>query len=353
MAEPAFLGAIFASTKIPRMTKLIIQIPAFNEEETLPITLGALPREVPGVDVVEWLVIDDGSEDRTAEVARECGVDYLVKLPRNRGLAKAFSAGLDACLRHGADIIVNTDADNQYCAADIPKLIEPILFDQMEIVVGARPISEISHFSFSKKILQKMGSWIVRLASKTTIPDAPSGFRAFSREAAMRINVFSAYTYTLETIIQAGQKNMAITSVPIRTNPPLRPSRLMTSMTRYMRSSLLIIIRIFMTYQPARFFGIPGVVAIVAGAMASYPFLHDYYFADGPPGHRELLILSVTLILLGTFLVITGLVADLIAVNRQLLEEVRFRLRRIEYDHLLALDSEREEGTAPVGGRDL
>jgi glycosyltransferase involved in cell wall biosynthesis len=270
-------------------------------------------------------------------VARECGADYVVKLPRNQGLAKAFSAGLDACLRHGADIIVNTDADNQYCAEDIPKLIEPILHDQMEIVVGARPISEISHFSFSKKLLQRMGSWIVRLASKTTIPDAPSGFRAFSREAAMRINVFSSYTYTLETIIQVGNKNMAITSVPIRTNPPLRPSRLMMGIPRYLRNSILIIVRIFMTYQPARFFGIPGVLLFAGGIAASCPFLY-FRLVHGTARHLQWLTLGATLIVLATFLVITGLVTDLIAVNRQLLEEERFRLRRIEYEHLSRRD---------------
>ncbi|MEL6321334.1 MAG: glycosyltransferase family 2 protein, partial [Cyanobacteria bacterium J06626_14] len=206
--------------------KLIIQIPCFNEEETLGLTLSDLPRHVPGVDQVEWLIINDGSSDRTVEVAKACGVDHIVSFNHNRGLAAGFMAGLDAALKAGADIVVNTDADNQYCAADIPQLIEPIIRGEAEIVIGARPIQKIDHFSPVKKFLQGFGSWVVRLASNTKIPDAPSGFRAYSRDAAMQMNVFNEYTYTLETIIQAGQKGMAITSVPIRTNGYLRPSRL-------------------------------------------------------------------------------------------------------------------------------
>jgi glycosyltransferase involved in cell wall biosynthesis len=286
---------------------------------------------VPGVNKVEWLVIDDGSSDRTSEVARECGVDYVVRLPQHHGLAKAFSAGLDACLRNGADVIVNTDADNQYCAKDIPKLIDPILAGNSSIVVGARPISEIAHFSPAKKLLQRFGSWIVRLASNTTIPDAPSGFRAFSREAAMRLNVFSAYTYTLETIIQAGHKNIAITSVPIRTNGHLRKSRLMTSMTRYIRSSILIILRIFMTYQPARFFGAIGMIIFLIGLFPTLRFLYFYFIVGDGSGHIQSLVLSAMLLSTGFNLMVTGLVTDLIAVNRQLMEEARFRLLRIEY----------------------
>ncbi|MFQ5906973.1 MAG: glycosyltransferase family 2 protein, partial [bacterium] len=208
------------------MAKLIIQIPCYNEEATLGVTLAALPREIPGVDIVEWLIIDDGSEDKTIEVAKAHGVDHIVRLSRHQGLAKAFVAGLEGSLKAGADIIVNTDADNQYCADDIPKLIGPIVTGEAEIVVGARPIAEIQHFSPLKKYLQRLGSWIVRVASKTRIPDAPSGFRAMSRHAAMQLHVFNEYTYTLETIIQAGQKGMAITSVPIKTNGYLRPSRL-------------------------------------------------------------------------------------------------------------------------------
>ncbi|MGD1864226.1 MAG: glycosyltransferase family 2 protein, partial [Phormidesmis sp.] len=206
--------------------KLIIQIPCYNEENTLGVTLSELPRQVPGIACVEWLIVDDGSRDRTSEVAKEWGVDHIVRFSQNRGLAKGFMAGLEASLMAGADIIVNTDADNQYCAADIPKLVEPILAGHAQIVIGARPIQEIEHFSPAKKLLQRLGSWAVRVASRTTVADAPSGFRAISREAALELNVFNEYTYTLETIIQAGRKGMAVVSVPIRTNGYLRPSRL-------------------------------------------------------------------------------------------------------------------------------
>ena len=220
------------------MTKLIIQIPCFNEELSLPVSLAELPREVPGVDIVEWLIIDDGSVDRTAEVARELGVDHVVTMKRNSGLAKVFMAGLDACLRLDADIIVNTDADNQYCAADIPKLVEPILAGRADYVIGARPIADIPHFSPIKKALQKLGSWAVRVASNTEVPDAPSGFRAMSRACALRLNVLSEYTYTIETIIQAGRANMAIENVDIRVNGDLRPSRLVKSIASYVQRSV-------------------------------------------------------------------------------------------------------------------
>ncbi|MGB5584186.1 MAG: glycosyltransferase family 2 protein, partial [Gammaproteobacteria bacterium] len=234
--------------------KLIIQIPCFNEAETLAITLADLPREVPGFDQVEWLIIDDGSTDDTVKVALDNGVDHVVRHPRNQGLAQGFMNGLDACLSHGADVIVNTDADNQYNAEDIPALVAPILEGKAEIVVGARPIKTIEHFSPAKKLLQKLGSWVVRAASQADIPDAPSGFRAMSRNAAQRLMVFNDYTYTLETIIQAGQKNMAITSVPIRVNEDLRPSRLVKSIPSYIKRSIGTIIRIFIIYRPFRFF---------------------------------------------------------------------------------------------------
>lgn len=311
--------------------KLIIQIPCYNEEESLPVTLEALPRQLPGIDAIEWLVIDDGSRDRTVEVARERGVDHVVRLPQHQGLAKAFAAGLEACIRLGADIIVNTDADNQYNAEDIPKLIQPILENRAEIVIGSRPIAEIEHFSLAKKLLQRMGSWVVRVASHTSVPDAPSGFRAFSRDAAMRLNVFSGYTYTLETIIQAGSKNMAITSVSVRTNPYLRPSRLMPGMGRYIRSSLLIILRIFMTYQPARFFGIPGVVAFGIGFLLGVRFIYLNYVAQTGGGNIQSLILAALLLGVGATLIVAGLFADLIAVNRKLLEETRYRLMQLEF----------------------
>jgi glycosyltransferase involved in cell wall biosynthesis len=309
--------------------KLIIQIPCYNEEATLAITLSALPRQLPDIDKVDWLIIDDGSKDRTVEVARQYGVDHVVRLPRNQGLAKGFMAGLDACLKAGADIIVNTDADNQYCADDIPKLIEPIVKGEAEIVVGARPIDEIGHFSPLKKALQKLGSWVVRIASKTDIPDAPSGFRAMSRKAAMQLNVFNEYTYTLETIIQAGQKNMAIVSVPIRTNSDLRPSRLVKSIPSYVQRSILTIVRIFMTYKPFRFFVVPGVIAFAIGFLIGLRFLYHYMVGQGA-GHIQSLILAALLMGTGFFLGVTGLIADLIAVNRKLLEKLDVRLRQVE-----------------------
>lgn len=304
--------------------KLIIQIPCYNEESTLGITLSGLPREIPGIDVVEWLIIDDGSTDGTVEVARAHGVDHIILLPRNQGLARGFMAGLEACLQAGADIIVNTDADNQYCADDIGELIKPILSGSAEIVVGTRPIDDIEHFSLVKKCLQKLGSWAVRLASKTDIPDAPSGFRAMSREAAMRINVFDEYTYTLETIIQAGQKSMAITSVPVRTNENLRPSRLVKGIPSYIKRSVFTIIRIFMTYRSFRFFAIPGVISFILGIFLGMRFLFFYFIGQGS-GHIQSVILAALLSGTGFFLCITGLLADLISVNRKLLEEIKWR----------------------------
>ena len=311
----------------PNIKKLIIQIPCYNEEGTLGITLADLPREVPGVDVVEWLIIDDGSHDRTIEVAQKYGVDHVVRFTKNQGLAKGFMAGLEACLQAGADIIVNTDADNQYCAEDIPYLIEPILKRQADIVVGSRLISEIQHFSPTKKFLQKLGSWAVRIASKTNIPDAPSGFRAMSRQAAMQLNVFNSYTYTLETIIQAGQKGIAITSVPIRTNSMLRPSRLVKSNFSYVVRSLFTILRIFIVYKPLRFFLWLGSLPFGLGIITLMRWL--LFFLEGYDKPRiPTLILGTILILVGFQLWIFGLVADLLSVNRKVMEEVQFRLRR-------------------------
>lgn len=311
--------------------KLIIQIPCYNEETTLGVTLAALPRAVPGVETVEWLIIDDGSTDRTVEVAKAHGVDHIVRLPRNQGLANAFVAGLEACLRAGADIIVNTDADNQYCADDIPKLVAPIIAGKAEIVVGTRPIGEIDHFSPVKRLLQRWGSWVVRLASTTDVADASSGFRAMSRDAAMRLHVFNDYTYTLETIIQAGQKSMAITSVPIKTNTDLRPSRLVKNIPDYIRRQALTILRIFMTYKPFRFFALPGSVLFAFGLLISLRFVY-YFVTQGRAGHVQSLILAALLMGGGFFLVVIGLVADLIAVNRQLLERLDWRVQKIEDD---------------------
>ncbi|MEQ9001167.1 MAG: glycosyltransferase family 2 protein [Coleofasciculus sp. B1-GNL1-01] len=304
--------------------KLIIQIPCYNEEATLGLTLSELPRQVPGVDTVEWLIINDGSLDRTVEVAKACGVDHIVSFDHNQGLAKGFMAGIEACLKAGADIIVNTDADNQYCAADIPKLIEPILQGQAEIVIGARPIQQIKHFSPAKKFLQKLGSWVVRIASKTNIPDAPSGFRAISRNAALQLNVFSQYTYTLEMIIQAGQKNIAIASVPIRTNDFLRPSRLVKSIRAYIQRSILTIIRIFMTYQPLQFFIVLGTVPFGLGLILCVRWLVVF---DPDRSRAPSLIVAAILILIGFQLWMFGLIADLMAVNRKLLEDIQLRRR--------------------------
>lgn len=311
--------------------KLIIQIPCYNEADTLAIALAELPREVAGFDTVEWLIIDDGSTDATVEVALANGVDYVARHTHNRGLAAAFLTGIDACLRNGADVIVNTDADNQYCAEDIPALVEPITQGRAEIVVGARPIVDIEHFSPIKKALQKLGSWAVRVASRTDIPDAPSGFRAMTRGAAMYLNVFNEYTYTLETIIQAGQRNMAITSVPVRVNEDLRPSRLVKSIPSYVQRSMMTIVRIFMTYKPMRFFMVPGMVVFLAGTLVGMRFL--YFYAQGAgAGHIQSLILTAVLLLIGAQLMMFALIAELLGVNRKILEEVQWRVRKAEYD---------------------
>ncbi|MCG8367875.1 MAG: glycosyltransferase family 2 protein [Pseudanabaenales cyanobacterium] len=312
--------------------KLIIQIPCYNEESTLGITLAELPREIPGVDQVEWLIINDGSLDRTVEVAREWGVDHIVSFEHNQGLARGFMAGLEACLKAGADIIVNTDADNQYNAGDIPRLVEPILAGRAEIVVGARPIRQIKHFSPIKKCLQGLGSWAVRVASNTKVADAPSGFRAISRNAAMQLNVFNEYTYTLETIIQAGQKGMAITSVPIHTNGYLRPSRLVKSISAYVRRSLLTILRIFITYRPLEFFMLLGSVPFSLGFLLGVRWLILFAFEGTQRSHVPSLVLAAILILIGFQLWVFGLVADLLSANRKLLEDIQLRLRRTEIE---------------------
>lgn len=306
--------------------KLIIQVPCLNEAGTLGIALQALPRMVPGFDQVEWLVIDDGSSDGTAELARTLGVDHVIRHPVNRGLAAAFMTGLDACLRLGADVIVNTDADNQYCAADIPKLTAPILGGEAELVIGARPIDETEHFSWIKKRLQRLGSWAVRMASKTDVADAPSGFRAISREAAIRLNVFNAYTYTLETIIQAGLSNMRVISVPIRTNADLRPSRLVKSITSYVRRSLVTIFRVFVIYRPLAVFFWSGLVLWLAGLAVGLRFTWFYFHGEGS-GHIQSVMFTALCLTLGTLLWMMGVVADLISTNRRLLEKIHYHLR--------------------------
>lgn len=306
--------------------KLVIQIPCFNEAATLGVTLGRLPRKLAGFDAVEWLVVDDGSSDDTVAVARAHGVDHVVRHTRNQGLARAFMSGLDAALARGADVIVNTDADNQYNADDIPALVAPIVQGAADMVVGARPIETIEHFSPSKRLLQKLGSWAVRVASNTEIPDAPSGFRALSRAAAQRLMVFNDYTYTLETIIQAGHKNMAITSVPVRVNEDLRPSRLVRSIPSYVRRSVFTIVRIFAIYRPFRFFATIGALLFGAGFLIGLRFLVKYLGGEGT-GNVQSLVLAGALLVMGFQTVLVAFLADLLAANRKLMEEVRFLLR--------------------------
>lgn len=316
--------------------KLIIQIPCYNEAETLEIALNDLPKHIDGIDEIEYLIINDGSKDDTVEVAKKWGVHYVVNFKRNKGLAKGFMAGLDACLRNGADIIVNTDADNQYCGDDIEKLVRPILEGKTDIVIGERPIDSTEHFSPLKKRLQHFGSWVVRKASKSDIPDAPSGFRAYSREAAMRLNVTNEYTYTLETIVQAGREKIAMTSVPIRTNAELRPSRLFSSMFGYVKKSMLTIIRAFMMYKPLQFFSAIGGIVFAVGAVLGIRFL-IYFVNGGGNGHVQSLILASTLMLLGFQTFVIGLLGDIISANRKILEDVQYRVRKME------LSQERED----------
>jgi len=301
--------------------KLIIQIPCYNEAATLGVTLAALPRAVPGFARVEWMVIDDGSTDGTIEVARAGGVDHVVRLGRNQGLARAFVAGLEAAVRAGADVIVNTDADNQYCADDIPKLTAPILAGEADLVVGARPITDTAHFSRTKKALQLAGSMVVRAASRTRVVDAPSGFRAISRAAAQRLHVHNEYTYTLETIIAAGHSRMAVTSVPVRTNTDLRPSRLVKSLPDYVVRSAMTIVRSFATYKPLRFFAGLGLIVFGAGFVLGLRYLYFVALGEGD-GHVQSVILSALLMGMGVFTALIGVLADLIAVNRRLLEKL-------------------------------
>lgn len=317
--------------------KLIIQIPCLNEAETLEIALNDLPNHIDGIDEIEYLIINDGSVDNTVEVARNWGVHYIVSFKRNKGLAKGFMAGIDACLKHGADIIVNTDADNQYCGEDIEKLVRPILDGKADIVIGERPIDETEHFSPLKKKLQHFGSYIVRKASKTDIPDAPSGFRAFSREAAMHINVMNNYTYTLETIVQAGRSSWAITSVPVRTNGELRKSRLFHSMGAYVKRSMITIIRAYMMYRPLTFFSVLGLIPFTGGFLIGLRFL-IYWLKGSGSGHIQSLIFASTLMLLGFMTFIVGLQADVIANNRKILEDIQYRIRKSEYDGVQIFD---------------
>jgi glycosyltransferase involved in cell wall biosynthesis len=313
--------------------KLIIQIPCYNEEQTLGVTLSELPSHVQGFSEVEWLVIDDGSSDRTVDVAREYGVDHLVKLPRNFGLARAFMEGIDAALAAGADVIVNTDADNQYQALDIPKLTAPVLSGEADIVVGARPIESIAHFSPIKKLLQKFGSAVVRTISGTDVADAPSGFRAFSRRAAIELQVFNKYTYTLETIIQAGNSGMSVISVPIGVNGDLRPSRLVKSIWSYVTRSLLTMVRIFLIYRPLKWFFLLGLPSMAVGLTLSarWVYLNIYEFPLTGRVHIPSLVVAAIFLLGGLQFCLFGLLADLTAANRRILEDIRREGRRARF----------------------
>jgi glycosyltransferase involved in cell wall biosynthesis len=326
--------------------KLIIQIPCYNEEETLPQTLQDLPRSLPGVDELEWLVVDDGCTDCTAEVAGKLGVHHIVHLRRNQGLARAYLAGLEASLRLGADIIVNTDADNQYRGADVERLIAPILDGKADLVVGDRGVATVAHFSLLKRRLQQLGSWVVQRAAGVNIPDATSGFRAMTREVALRMLVLSEYSYTLETLIQAGARQMAVEYVPVRTNPQTRPSRLMRSLPQYLTHSGLTILRTYTLYRPLRVFLGLGALMIAAGLLLGLRFLYFFVLYQGAAGHVQSLILTAILLIVGFQVCLIGLMADLIGFNRKILEEILYRMRRIELDQ----DPEAMVGVADAAG---
>lgn len=311
--------------------KLVIQIPCHNEEATLPSTIAALPRSLPGFSSVRLLVVDDGSTDHTAEVARALGADRVVRLPRNQGLARAFTVGIETALRMGADVIVNTDADNQYCAGDIPALLAPVLADEADIVIGARPLAEIEHFSVAKRWLQIVGTRFVRSLTGTDVADATSGFRAYSRRAALALNVFSTYTYTLETLVQAGYKRLRVASVPVRVNAPTRPSRLVRSTPHYVLQSVLTLARVAVIYRPFRAFAIPATISALIGLAGVARFLYYYFTQGGTAGHIQSLILAAILVLTGGLLFTLGVLADLLSVNRRLLEELQASARETHW----------------------
>jgi glycosyltransferase involved in cell wall biosynthesis len=314
------------------VTKLIIQIPCLNESETLPATLRDLPRSLPGIDRIEILVIDDGSRDGTAEVARANGVHHVVRFRRRKGLAAAFMAGIDAALKLGADFIVNTDADNQYVGEDIAKLIDPLVRGEADIVIGDRNIQALAEMSPQKKRLQRLGSWVVRQVSGTQVPDTTSGFRAYTREAALRMTIVSEFSYTLESIIQAGKRRMAIAHVPIRTNPRVRPSRLFDSIWSYLKASTATIVRIYAMYEPLKVFSYIGAAIFMLGAVLVVRFLF-YYFTGTGLGHVQSLILSAVLMIVGFQVLLIGLVSDVISGNRKLLEDLVYRIRSLELSH--------------------
>jgi len=307
------------------VVQVIIQIPCFNEEATLGVTLADLPTALPGVDRVELLVIDDGSTDGTVDVAQRQGVHHILRQPHNQGLARAYMAGLQFALSRGTDIIVNTDADNQYCGADIAKLVEAIVANKADVVIGARPITEIDHFSPTKKLLQLVGSWVLRRLSGVDVADAASGFRAVNREAAKRLVVYNRYTYTLETLIQAGQQNMRVMSVPIRVNAELRPSKLVKNNLDYMVRGAVTMVRVYIIYKPLRFFAIIAAVLFVPGLAATLRFLYLFATGDGA-GHVQSLLLGTSMIGVAVVLLVAGILADLVSVNRRLLEDLRVRI---------------------------
>jgi glycosyltransferase involved in cell wall biosynthesis len=313
--------------------KLIIQIPCLNEAETLPGTLSDLPRHIDGIDAIETLVIDDGSLDDTAGVARRHGVHHVVRFTRHKGLAAAFMAGIDAAVKLGADFIVNTDADNQYAGSSIPALLEPLLAGRADVVIGDRDIVSLRHMSASKKFLQRFGSWVVRQVSNTQVPDTTSGFRAYTREAALRMTIVSDYSYTLESIIQAGKRRMAIAHVPVRCNPKTRPSRLFDSVLSYIKNSGATIVRVYAMYEPLKVFTYIGLVVAAAGAALSGRFMYYYLLGNGA-GHVQSLILSAVLLIVGFQVGLIGLLADVISGNRRLIEDVLYRIRLMELDRL-------------------
>ena len=310
--------------------KLVIQIPCYNEEATLAQTMHDLPRALPDVDVIETLVVDDGSTDRTVEVARAAGVDHVVRVKQNRGLANAFVTGLEAALRVGADIIVNTDADNQYCGQDVGRLIQPILDERADIVVGDRGVAALEHFSPIKRLLQRWGSWVVERAAGIPIPDATSGFRALTREAALRLTVLSDYTYTLETLIQAGARHMAVVYVPITTNPQIRQSRLIRSIPSFLALSIVTIVRFYTMYRPLRVFTTLGGTLIAGGVVLGLRFLYLFWRRGGMTGNVQSLILAAILTIVGFQVCLIGLMADLVQLNRKMMEEALYRVRRLE-----------------------
>jgi len=311
--------------------KLIIQIPCYNEAETLPETVAALPKEISGVDQIEVLIVDDGSLDNTVQIAESIGVDHIIRHTQNRGLAATFLTGLDACLARGADIIVNTDADNQYHAEDIIKLVEPILENRADLVVGDRDVTTVESFSWLKRQLQRLGSWVVGNAANLKVPDATSGFRALSRETALQTLVLNEYSYTLETLIQAGSKNLAVTFIPVRTNDPTRPSRLMKSIPHYLANIVPTIIRSYTLYRPLRLFSTLSAVLILGGIMIGLRFVYFNYIQSEGTGHIQSLILAAILLIVGFQVFTIGLVADLVSANRKILEETLYHQRKQEY----------------------